>query len=563
MPSSLAAATAAARNARQSLLRQAWREQHQQPQREFQPASPSPLLARAQLRMVEPTINFKARALRVCLFFILIYVLVASVVFFKQDAGISSVDIRRAAEVPQQQPQPPHSQARARTRHERGHAPRSYLGSRHKAVADAVLRRHLDDGGDGKHNAWAGPVDAVWTHVDPSDSAWRRAFANLTGRADVSPDDNRFRSWSELRYSMRSVAMHAPWVRRVIVVVASARQIPEWLDASHPRVRIVLHAEIFDHADAQLPTFNSLAIESVLHRIPGLSEHFLYFNNDVFLARPTPLAAFATPATYQRCTDWPLLLPPPPPPLPPAQHSANARTSADPCRAAVDADSQPAPTLVRECSVPGAVRAEHVLDRWAARHHFGVELDHWFCHKPHLLRRQSLLHVERVLAVPLGDTRASRFRDAGRDVSLFLMYESFLRSRAAPSQLTWQFIDTSTIEKRRLVPRGTAPEYLYRTFTDRPGDGTSDFYRKLDCVLLQAPRFFAIDDDLGRAPSPQLLAFHRAHLGALMRRHWATPAPWEVREHVEAARRLVESASERAVVAGFACDPEAARLGMF
>jgi hypothetical protein len=76
---------------------------------------------------------------------------------------------------------------------------------------------------------------------------------------------------------MRAIYMHAPWVRFIYLVTAS--QLPNWLNASHPRVRIVNHAALFPDP-THLPTFNSLAIESVLHRIPGLSEYFLYFNND-------------------------------------------------------------------------------------------------------------------------------------------------------------------------------------------------------------------------------------------------------------------------------------------
>jgi hypothetical protein len=85
-------------------------------------------------------------------------------------------------------------------------------------------------------------------------------------------------------------------------VVSSRSQLPDWLKVSawtidsarhrdshssideiDPLVRVVLHDDIFNDPDKQLPTFNSLAIELMLHRIPGLSHHFLYFNNDVRL----------------------------------------------------------------------------------------------------------------------------------------------------------------------------------------------------------------------------------------------------------------------------------------
>jgi hypothetical protein len=96
--------------------------------------------------------------------------------------------------------------------------------------------------------------------------------------SDVSVPPNKLREWHELLYSMRSVHMHAPWVRTIYIVTAS--QVPFWLNTTHPRVRIIDHTELFPDPATQLPAFNSLSIESVLHRIPGLSEYFLYFNND-------------------------------------------------------------------------------------------------------------------------------------------------------------------------------------------------------------------------------------------------------------------------------------------
>jgi hypothetical protein len=84
------------------------------------------------------------------------------------------------------------------------------------------------------------------------------------------------------------VYLFAPWVRTIHVVTAG--QTPPWLDASHPRVRMVDHREILP--TEALPTFNSQAIETGLHRIPGLSEHFLYFNDDMFLGRPVAPEAF-------------------------------------------------------------------------------------------------------------------------------------------------------------------------------------------------------------------------------------------------------------------------------
>tara|TARA_R110002050_G_scaffold150757_1_gene277697 strand:- start:234 stop:554 length:321 start_codon:yes stop_codon:yes gene_type:complete len=82
----------------------------------------------------------------------------------------------------------------------------------------------------------------------------------------------------QLRYSLRSIMKFAGWVRHIYIVTNG--QVPSWLDVSHPRITVVAHEEIFtDPSD--LPTFSSPAIEVHLHRIPGLSNRWIYFNDDV------------------------------------------------------------------------------------------------------------------------------------------------------------------------------------------------------------------------------------------------------------------------------------------
>lgn len=88
----------------------------------------------------------------------------------------------------------------------------------------------------------------------------------------------RFINTDELRYSLRSVYQFANWVRRIYIVTDS--QVPAWLNPEHPKVTVVDHRDILPRG-----TFNSHAIESALHRIPGLSEHYLYLNDDVFFGR--------------------------------------------------------------------------------------------------------------------------------------------------------------------------------------------------------------------------------------------------------------------------------------
>jgi hypothetical protein len=132
------------------------------------------------------------------------------------------------------------------------------------------------------------PIDAVYTWVDGSDPAWllRKNLA-LGGDADTihetAASASRYVSRDELRYSLRALAYFAPWIRHIYLITAD--QVPQWLRLDHPRLTVVSHRELFGDRGT-LPTFNSHAIETQLHHIPGLAEHFIYFNDDVFLGRP-------------------------------------------------------------------------------------------------------------------------------------------------------------------------------------------------------------------------------------------------------------------------------------
>ncbi len=135
---------------------------------------------------------------------------------------------------------------------------------------------------------FSGEVDVVYTWVDDSDPRWRADFDAWSQREqrDRSLDRDlvagRYRDNDELRHSLRSLWFGCDWIRRIFVVTAD--QVPTWLDTSDPRISVVSHRDILP--ERCLPTFNSHAIEAALHRIDGLSEHFVYFNDDVFVGRP-------------------------------------------------------------------------------------------------------------------------------------------------------------------------------------------------------------------------------------------------------------------------------------
>jgi hypothetical protein len=145
------------------------------------------------------------------------------------------------------------------------------------------------------HRLDRAPIDVVYTWVNSADPEWRAAKNTWADRQHIespsSENEERYLDRDELRYSLRSVWAYAPFIRNVFIVTAG--HVPEWLVSDHDRIRVVPHAEIFPNS-GELPTFNSHAIEACLHRIPDLSENFLYFNDDVFLCRETNIDAFFT-----------------------------------------------------------------------------------------------------------------------------------------------------------------------------------------------------------------------------------------------------------------------------
>ena len=139
-------------------------------------------------------------------------------------------------------------------------------------------------------------IDVVYLWSDPSDGQWAEC------RQQVLEEENRddfcrigiqtkrpTSSMDELRYSLRSVDQYLKGVRFIHIVVDG--QIPEWLNADHPKIRVVEAKDIITNP-AHYPNYNTQAIESYFINIPGLSERFIYFNDDFFLRREMEVGQF-------------------------------------------------------------------------------------------------------------------------------------------------------------------------------------------------------------------------------------------------------------------------------
>lgn len=124
-------------------------------------------------------------------------------------------------------------------------------------------------------------IDGKELTLSPAYLLWDLSAISQS-KQDEDVSASRFEDNEELRYSLRSIERHAPWVRNIFIVTNG--QIPSWLNLDNPRVTIVTHQDVFRNL-SHLPTFSSPAIESHIHRIEGLSQKFIYLNDDVMFGK--------------------------------------------------------------------------------------------------------------------------------------------------------------------------------------------------------------------------------------------------------------------------------------
>jgi len=328
-------------------------------------------------------------------------------------------------------------------------------------------------------------IDAVFTWVDGADpdfcaqrdeyaaqnidysetSPWR-ARSGYTGiseaneRAVLSEStqnssqlDSRFRNADELRFALRAIETNAPWIDRIFLVTNG--QVPDWLDLDNPRIKLVRHSDIFQQSDTCLPTFNSNAIELNLHRIPGLSDEFIYFNDDFFLGRPV------TPADF-RSDDGRYFM--------------------------FVESSKSLPLAMVDRSLVGHMWAfNHTLLNERLGKKGGRTL---FAHSPQMYNRRLWQEVLLQWWEECEHTLTHRFRTPF-DVAVRILYTYYVSQNKVRS-LSFRGENSPGI-----VTKLASSDYIFVKL----GDDRTEFDEDLRTVLMRRPKFFCINDEI-RAKNP-------------------------------------------------------------
>ncbi|GGW60714.1 exopolysaccharide phosphotransferase [Streptomyces griseoloalbus] len=261
------------------------------------------------------------------------------------------------------------------------------------------------------------PVDVVYTWVDGDEPEMRAKRARYQERGiaeilDKETNASRYTSHDELKYSLRSLAMYADFVRHVYIVTDG--QTPHWLDDRAPGITVVDHRDIFP--PDVLPVFNSHAIETRLHHIPGLSEHYLYLNDDVFVGRRVTAEHFFHGSGLMKIPVSPLKI-------------GVGKPHAE--ETATNSASKNVRRLLFE--------------------KFGRMTTNNFMHTPLPQQRETLRVLEELFPQDVGRTTASRFRSP-QDIAMTapLLYQYALTTgRGVPGKYSFRYVNISRPDAAR------------------------------------------------------------------------------------------------------------------
>lgn len=332
-----------------------------------------------------------------------------------------------------------------------------YSAPRHNRLYDTLEESDFKRAGDLDNRleeAWSlvnFPIDVVYTWVDGNDRAWQTKKSRFAPEEEYSHQEAvseaRFTNRDELRYSIRSLRRYAPWVRNVYVVTDDQR--PEWL-SKESDIKVVSHRELFPDSEC-LPTFNSHAIETTLHRIPGLAEHFLYCNDDTVMLRQQSPETYFTPNGLAKFFPSPIKI-----------------------------------NNVGEQNEPHIVAAKN--NRQIISERFGMTISQSMLHTLHPHRKSVLAQIEEEQSGAVMATRRHKFRDPD-DVSFLSslgQYYGFGLEKYVPGSIRYTYLGLGRPEtETRLVKLLNSRNFDIVTFGE-----SNDGYENPEETNRQLRQFF-------------------------------------------------------------------------
>ena len=137
-------------------------------------------------------------------------------------------------------------------------------------------------------------VDYVFPYVNNEEKVWRETYEKDCARRKARPAaaGARFADWGLISFLVKGIIKNLDWIRYIFLIVSNPEQVPNSIQkyVDKGKVKVVLHKDFIP--EQFLPTFNSTTIEQFLHLIPGLADHFIYGNDDMYPLNPMKKSQF-------------------------------------------------------------------------------------------------------------------------------------------------------------------------------------------------------------------------------------------------------------------------------
>jgi hypothetical protein len=248
-------------------------------------------------------------------------------------------------------------------------------------------------------------IDVVITWVNGSDIEWLKKI-NSINKSKVPEADIRYRETRQLKYALRSVRKFLPWTRRIYLLTDN--QIPTWMTKNEKlreqnNLFIVHHNQIFPNT-TDLPSFNSMSIESVMHRIRGLSECFFQVQDDFFFYQPMNLS------------DWVI------------QNPKESKIIHY-----IDGDSYFLPhfivSLLKKIYVRNYITCNHTHQMFLNKYNINENDSNWYysLHGPSIYKKEWLYEIEKEFNNELIETRKHQIRKNTDTIITRILYNHFLQ----------------------------------------------------------------------------------------------------------------------------------------
>eukprot|EP00742_Colponemidia_sp_Colp-10_P024341 GILJ01029196.1.p1 GENE.GILJ01029196.1~~GILJ01029196.1.p1 ORF type:complete len:475 (-),score=83.96 GILJ01029196.1:3-1427(-) len=255
-------------------------------------------------------------------------------------------------------------------------------------------------------------IDIVYTWVNGTDEKWLKSHNVFLKKMkdDIDEGTRLFSDNGELRYSLRSVDHYCKALNVRNIYIVTEEQTPSWLNRDNDRIKVITHAEMMDEED--VPSFSTFGIEINLDRIPGLREHFIYFNDDFFVGQPLTRDSF-----FDKKGRLKIFM-------------SNKQVEGGEC----------------EKTHPWRCATQYVSKLFDVR--YRKRRRTYAAHAPLLMSKRVMRRMRKEFAKEFKETSSHRFRGIGDNLTLYFMYAEYLRAKKYPvalslgtDHMSYQYVD--------------------------------------------------------------------------------------------------------------------------